>query len=265
MTEESGPIVLMNRQNRVKLIAILAVAGFVAVWVLPPLRQPQSYHHFADERTLLGVPNFFNVVSNGAYLVFGVWGLVFLSRRSDLDVRGGFISPGEKWPYAVFFVGVLLTCFGSGYYHWKPSDATLVWDRLPMTLGFMSMLAATIAERISVRAGVRLLCPLLLAGMVSVWWWQRTGNLWPYAATQYLSLLLIVLMLALFPPRYTRGCDLAYATGFYVLGKIAEALDAQIYQALGFMSGHSLKHLITALAPFWILRMLWQRGPAVQS
>ena len=167
---------------------------------------------------------------------------------------------GERWPYMVFFFGVFLTCFGSGYYHWKPEDATLVCDRLPMTLGFMSLLAATVAERISVRVGLWMLLPLVVAGIASVWWWQRTGNLWPYAAAQYWSLLLIVLMLALFSPRYTRGSDLACATGFYVLAKIAEALDEQIFHVLRVVSGHSLKHLITAVATFWILRMLMKRS-----
>ncbi len=251
----------MNRLWRIRLIVIFALAGILPPLVLPPLKQPQSYHHFADERTLLGIPNFFNVVSNGAYLVCGIWGLLFLSHKRAANARGGFISPVEKYPYVFFFVGVLLTCFGSGYYHWKPSDVTLVWDRLPMTLAFMSVLSATIVERISLRAGLQLLAPLLTAGAASVWWWQRSGNLWPYAATQYWSLLLIVLMLFLFPARYTRGIDLACATGFYVLGKIAEALDDQIYHVLGFISGHSLKHLITALAPFWILRMLKARIP----
>jgi hypothetical protein len=227
--------------------------------VLPPLRQPQSYHHFADERTLLGIPNFFNVASNGAYLVIGLWGLIFLARKRAANGQGRFITAGERWPYAVFFFGVLLTCFGSGYYHWKPDDATLVWDRLPMTLAFMSLLAATVVERISVVTGLRLLWPLVAAGAASVWWWQRTGNLWPYAAAQYWSIVLMVLMFVLFPPRYTRTVDLVYATGLYALGKVAEALDGNIYDLTHCVGGHALKHLITALAPLWILRMLMKR------
>src|SRR5579871_2800475 len=128
----------MSRSRRVQLIVILAIIGVVASLVLPPLKQPQSYHHFADEREFFGIPNFWNVISNGGFLVVGVWGLGLVCFTS---ARKYFIDPFERWAYAMFFFGVLLTCLGSGYYHLKPADATLVWDRLPMTIGFMSMLS----------------------------------------------------------------------------------------------------------------------------
>ena len=30
--------------------------------LLPPMTQDESYHQFADQRTILGIPNFWNVV-----------------------------------------------------------------------------------------------------------------------------------------------------------------------------------------------------------
>ena len=175
--------------------------------------------------------------------------------------RDHFIEPRERAAYVVFFLGLCGTCFGSGYYHWAPGDATLAWDRLPMSLAFMSLLSATMAERISGKAGSRLLWPLVAAGAASVWWWRWTGNLWPYLAAQYYSVFLIGWLLLLFPPAYTRGGDLLAATGLYALAKAAEALDARIYALTGWMSGHTLKHLIATLAAFWVWRMLWKRAP----
>src|ERR1700677_1522331 len=242
-------------QRRVRLVAAVGFGGFFAVFFLPPIHQPEAYHHFADSRTLAGIPNCLNVLSNLPFLVVGLWGLGLLTKR------GNFVNSAERLPWVVFFVGVLLTCFGSGYYHWSPDDATLVWDRLPMTVAFMSLLSATVAERISVAAGVRLLGPLVGIGIGSVCWWRWTGNLWPYAAAQYYSILLIGLLLALFPPRYTREADLLVVQCWYVLAKVAEALDVRIFAATGWLSGHTIKHLVAALAVYWVLRMLIKRSP----
>jgi hypothetical protein len=223
--------------------------------LLPSLRQPESYHHFADDRTLAGIPNCLNVVSNVAFLVAGLMGLWFVAGRDH------FIDPRERAAYVVFFLGVCGTCFGSSYYHWAPRDATLAWDRLPMTLAFMSLLAAMIAEHVSVTAGARLLWPLVAAGAASVWWWRWTENLWPYMAAQYYSIFLIGWLLLFFPPSYTRSHDLLTVTGFYILAKIAEALDERIYAWTGWISGHTMKHLIAAVAVYWVLRMLRKREP----
>ena len=240
---------------RVWLFAAVALGGIIAAFLLPALRQPDSYHHFADARTLAGIPNCLNVVSNAGFLAVGLMGLWFLAGREH------FTEPRERAAYAVFFVGVCATCFGSSYYHWAPRDETLAWDRLPMTLAFMSLLAATISERISVTAGTRWLWPLVAAGAASVGWWRWTENLWPYMAAQYFSIFLIGWLLLLFSPSYTRGGDLWIVTGIYALAKIAEALDKQIYALTGWISGHTLKHIIAAVAVYGVLRMLRKRTP----
>ena len=244
-------------------MVVIAVGGITTFLLLPTLRQPEAYHHFADDRMMLGIPNFLNVVSNAPFALWGAMGLWFIARRGATNSGGSFISQNERIPYAVFFAGAFLTCFGSGYYHWSPDDATLTWDRLPMTLAFMGLLAAIIGERISVRAGLLLLWPLVLAGASSVWWWRRSGNLWPYACAQFFSIALIGLLLVLFPARYSRTGDLLWVTGFYVLAKLCEAADRQIYALTNHLvSGHTIKHLVAAVAVLWVLRMLQHRTPA---
>jgi hypothetical protein len=268
---------LVSRRRRIGLLAGLALAGAAVFLLLPPLQQPESYHHFVDDRTFWGIPNCLNVLSNVPFAIIGAMGLSFLWKKrepgSSPPPRQAFgeegrgnedssrqMPAGERVPLEVFFMGAFLTCFGSSYYHWAPDDATLVWDRLPMTLAFMGLLAAVVGERISERAGLWLLWPLVLAGAATVWWWRWSGNLWPYFGTQYYSIVLIGVLLAAFPPRYTRKFDLLWVTGFYILAKAAEALDRPVYHLTGFVSGHTVKHLIAAVAVYWVLRMLQKRS-----
>jgi hypothetical protein len=255
----------LTRRSRVWIVISVATAGILAALVLPPLKQPEGYHRFADDRLFFGVPNCLNVVSNAGFLIVGLMGLRFLWSRSAIDAASRVNDFPERAPYVIFFIGVLLTCFGSGYYHWQPNDNTLVWDRLPMTIAFMSLLSAAIAERIDLKLGLGLLWPLVSAGIGSVWWWRWRGNLWPYAAAQYFSIVLIGLLMILFPPRYTRSIDLLLVTGLYVLAKVAEALDARIFTWARFISGHTLKHLIAAFAVYWIFRMLIKRSRVTVS
>jgi hypothetical protein len=259
-------------QTRIRVAAlIVAVVLCVAIaFHFPPIPQDPNYHNFADTRAIAGIPNFWNVVSNALFLVFGVMGIAFTLRARDGGDSHTFVTPVERWPFVIFFIGVALTAFGSSYYHWNPNNATLVWDRLPMTLGFMSLLAAMIDERISVRAGIASLAPLLAFGLFSVVYWDVTesrghGDLRLYALTQFGSLLVLVLLLALFPPRYTRGYDFMIALGFYALAKLLETFDRAVYNAThGAMSGHALKHIAAAFAAFWILRMIKLRVPVAQ-
>ena len=166
----------LTRPQRTALLAGIAVAGASVFLLLPPMRQPESYHNFIDGRTMWGIPNCLNVLSNAPFAVVGVMGLCFICKTRAPNSTGGFLAQGERLPFAVFFLGAFLTCFGSGYYHWAPDDATLAWDRLPMTLAFMGLLAAVVGERIDARAGLWLLWPLVIAGAATVWWWRRTGN-----------------------------------------------------------------------------------------
>jgi hypothetical protein len=228
--------------------------------LLPRISQDAAYHGFADQREILAVPNFLNVFSNLPFAIVGVMGLMFLFGRG----KTSFISPGERWPFVVFFLGVALTSIGSSYYHLSPSNERLVWDRLPMTLGFMSIFAAVIEERVSRKMGRRLLAPLLLVGLVSVLYWHVTesagaGDLRLYAMVQFYPLVAVPFMLAFFPPLYTRGASLVLALAVYGVAKLLEIFDRAIFSAGEVLSGHSLKHLAAAAAAFLILRALKKR------
>jgi hypothetical protein len=53
----------------------LMAASLAILPLLPPIPQDPSYHQFADQRTLLGIPNFWNVVSNLPFVLVGAIGL----------------------------------------------------------------------------------------------------------------------------------------------------------------------------------------------
>jgi hypothetical protein len=246
------------------------LAGILALTALfgPRISQPQSYHDFADQRTYSGIPHFFEVVSNLGFLVVGLWGAVFVVKANS-GADAAFLARTERWPYFFFFLGVLLTAFGSAYYHWAPDNARLLWDRLPMTMGFMGLLAAVLSERVTPPLGRRTLVPLVGAGIGSVLYWRWTDSaghddLRLYVIVQFGSLALVLALCLLLPSRYTRGSDMFVVVGLYALAKLFEGVDKQIFALGGFVSGHTLKHLAAALACYFVLRMLMLRRSSAE-
>jgi hypothetical protein len=240
------------------------LVSFVAVCFLPSVPLWPNYHVFADKSAAFSIPNGFDVLSNILFSLVGMWGLVFVLRSNN---RASFLDSRERIPFFIFFLGVTLTGGGSAYYHAAPGNFRLVWDLMPMTLAFVSLTDATVIERISLKAGLRLLLPMLVAGVASVMYWYRGeslghGDLRFYLFIQFFSPLAIAMMVCLFPPRYTRTMDLCVAFVLFVLAKLCELFDEQIYTLGGIVSGHTLKHIVAGLSSFWILRMLWLRRAA---
>src|SRR5688500_3761203 len=254
----------MSRRRRLWILAALSIGMGTLAVVLPPIPQPQEYHLFADDRAFLGLPNFFDVTSNLFFLFIGIAGLRFVLRSGGYHPAGRFLEPGERWPYLVLFLSVATVWAGSAYYHLVPDNDRLVWDRLPIAIGITALLAAMLNERIHPKLGSRLL-PLLMAmgaGSLAYWHWseeQGAGNLNFYIAVQFYSLLVVILLVAWFPARYTRGTDIYVAIAFYGLAKVAEFSDRAIYDLGHLISGHTAKHLLAAAGIYWILRMLKKR------
>lgn len=247
--------------RRALALAAFSLLCLAAALLLPAVPQPASYHDFADHRPLAGIANFLDVSSNLGFLVVAVIGLVIALGR-----RGVFVAPAERWPYAVFFAGMLLTAVGSAYYHLAPDNERLFWDRLPMTVAFMSLIAAQVGERVGVRTGLLLLGPLLLLGIASVVYWLASeragqGNVLPYALLQAYAVVALLLLTGLLPSRYTHGDALYWVFGGYLLAKLFETFDDEILALGRLVSGHTLKHLAAAAAGLVVCRMLVVRRP----
>jgi len=253
----------MSRKAAIFSIVALTAIVIAAAVLAPRTPQPLSYHNFADHRAWLGIANFGDVASNLAFAIFGIWGLWFLLRLAPPGIATRFTDPRERWFYIAVFFGMLLTALGSSYYHLAPDNDRLVWDRLPMTIVFMSLVAAMIAERISVRAALWLWPILLAIGILSVlqWNWSEQaghGDLRFYAVVQVYAVLVLLLVLFL-PTPYSHSSYLGIVVGFYVLAKLLETFDRQVFALRHLISGHTLKHIVAGFAGYWILLMLKRR------
>ena len=241
----------------VALPTIIAAAFFSG-----PVSQDPAYHAFADARPFLGVGNFWNVVSNLPFLVIGGLGIMTAFERRTEPMFPAWLA---------FFSGILLTALGSGWYHLDPSNNSLFWDRLAMSVAFMGLFAVIIGEYQSPRFANRLLLPLLVTGAASVFFWIHTaqmgaGDLRPYILVQFLPMLLIPLIVLAGNSRGGFGFYLALAAFFYFLAKLAEYYDDELFANMRLLSGHSAKHLLAAAAAAIILLgfvRLKARGSAV--
>ena len=224
------------------LLGVLALAAAVALFLKAPIKQNQIFHQFVDKRILLGIPNFWNVISNVPFLIVGVMGLYKIN-----DVG----SP--KGPYAFLFLGIALVSIGSGYYHLNPNDATLVWDRLPMTIGFMSLFTIVVSEFIDQKTGRKMLIPALVLGTVSILYWVLFNDLSVYVFVQVYPLLAIPVILLCFTSSRSQRFGYWFLFFAYLLAKVAEYYDGQVFDAIGVFSGHTLKHFLASIGLFVLL------------
>lgn len=251
----------MQSRHRLYLLGLMTVLAVAGVYAIPHIPQSVTYHNFCDTRTLAGIRNFANVISNLPFVIVGLIGL--------LSVKRSVAPRNIAVIYISLFAGIILTGFGSAYYHGYPDNNTLVFDRLPMTIVFMSLLAAVAGESIDTRIGALTLAPLLLTGIASVLWWHYTeragaGDLRLYVLVQYYPMILIPAIFILFPPPAGQKAwlPLLYAAAWYAIAKVFEQFDCNIYSTLGFVSGHSLKHLAAAISTWFLVkrfRTLWRR------
>lgn len=249
--------------KRTAIFAAWSLALGAIALLLPPIAQPASYHAFADQRVIGGIPHFGDVVSNLAFFAVGVAGLCALLFGRTRSV---FSHGSERVPYLVFFFGVALVGAGSAYYHWAPGNATLFWDRATMSLAFMALFAAVIADRVNTRFGVRYALPmLLLIGASSVLWWRYQvdlrfyfvlGQVWPIT-----SILLIAFLL--YPKgNYVSTRHVVLLALLYGSAVAFEASDTVIWRLSNHViSGHTLKHLAAAMSVGVVLPMLHRLAP----
>lgn len=241
-----------------KILLLVIVIGSLALMMsFQPIKQNLDYHDFGDRRAFFGIPNFFDVVTNIPFLLVGMAGINFCL---------GSRAPSFRMAWITFFAGVSMVSAGSAYYHWNPDNDTLVWDRLPMTVAFMGLFAALLAEYVSARWGRSLLVPAILAGLFSVFYWHWFDDLRFYVWIQSAPFLTIPFLMVLFRPGYSRQWLLIVAFACYFLAKILEAYDREVFAITqNLFSGHSFKHLLAALGCLTILVMLRTRKPVDYS
>lgn len=233
------------------LLLIIVAAGITATALTPAFPQDPHFHDFADKRPLLGIPYCMDVMSNLGFLLAGVLGMALQRQRRWLS------QPLARLLLA-YCGSLVLVGAGSIYYHLDPSNHTLLWDRLPMTITFSLFFCLILASHLSTRLAFRLLPLMLATGVMTTLYWYHSelagaGDLRFYAAFQFLPMLLAIVILLLFPSRELRKPALAMTLLLYILAKLAEVEDAGIFALTGFMSGHTLKHLLAAVGAWCVI------------
>jgi len=242
-----------RRHTVLWLIAIAALLA-MALGLHGPIPQWAGYHAFADARDWLGVPNAENVLSNLPFALIGLWGWRVHSRSSHARQR----------VWRAFSLALIGTAFGSALYHWVPGNGVLVFDRLPIAWACALLTCALLAERVDARwaSAQSLSAAVLVATASVVWWWlgerHGAGDLRPYLFVQFLPMLLVPAAICLKLPAHAAGAlrhgDWWTVLGLYAAAKLMELADQSVLDALGFTSGHTLKHLLAAMAALWLLR-----------
>lgn len=248
--------------QRLPIIIITLLIG-ASIWHGPILQLP-NYHDFADQQTLYDIPHFADVVSNLGFALVALWGIWTLSPVS----RGPSLVFGWSG-YRLFLIGLLLTAFGSTYYHLAPDNAHLVWDRLPIALACGGLLAGVWGD-VKQKSSALMSTWLCVIAFYSVAWWYVTellgeGDLRPYLMFQVLPMLLIPLWHWIY--RTPAGDRLSFGAALllYAFAKAVEIYDHQIAEATGLLTGHTLKHLLATLAAAAIVARLVCRARAAKE
>ncbi len=233
-----------------RLILFTIIAGLlVFVISTDPIPQDLVYHLLIDQRKWFTVPNFANIISNLPFATIGLSGLFLVLKNKEISIS-----------WYLFFIGLFLVAPGSSYYHLQPNNQTLLWDRLPMTICFMSLFSALCAENISSHYEKFILPIATSLGLSSVIYWYYTDDLRFYALIQFGALLSIPLILSLYKSRYSHNHYLLYGLLFYLLAKVFELNDSFIFELTAhLLSGHTIKHLLAAAATYCVYLMLKKR------
>ena len=251
---------MQNTLNRIdwKIVLVLLpfTCFFIALFFSAPIPQSEHYHLFADDRFWL-VPNFMNVFSN---LIF-----MFTGYYAALNFDFLKLEKKERTYLITFVVGVFFTGFGSMYYHLNPNSQSLVWDRLPMGIAFGAftswLLAKTIFKKFKDRKfDIYVFVSLVILSMGSVAYWSYTqelgrGDLRLYYAIQFGAIVTTLMAMLVYDKSYFPRTACIYLFVFYVLAKLVETFDKQIYQITNHaISGHPLKHLFAGFVCYLFLR-----------
>jgi len=248
---------IVNRYYRSFVLIAVFIVTAVALYFLDPIAQDLAYHKFSDCRTFLGIPHFMDVISNIPFVIIGFMGLR-LARKTF-----GNATMAEFLMIFVLFVGVFFTGLGSAFYHYSPNNFTLIFDRLPMTLVFTAFFATVIYDYVDRRVGAWSFYSLLVIGIYSIFYWYYTeiigrGDLRLYAFIQFFPVVAIPLILVFYKNSKLYTKKLLFVFVAYTLAKLFEHFDAQVFEFLGFISGHTIKHLFSALAVY-IIYLIYQK------
>lgn len=230
--------------------AIAAGFAILVAWNRMPTADRPEYYAFADVRPLLGLNNFMDVTTNGAFLLVGAIGWMRV-RHSG------------QWPRSLSAFGLtvaaatFVTGLGSAWFHLDPSPISIFWDRIPMAVAFSALIGLVIADRWDKKIGMNCMLGLTAISVCSLIAWRLGwGDLRPYYLLQYAGLPFIIGLAVARPKGEVANVAILTGLGLYVVAKVFESADRSVFETTGLVSGHSMKHLVAAVA---VLRLYWPR------
>lgn len=245
--------IFQRQQATVSLLLILfGIALALLALFGPGIEQPATYHDFADQRTLLSIPHAMDVLSNLPFLFIGVVAFIQGMRIDDPRWQGLTLT---------LATGLVLTFIGSGYYHLMPNNGDLLWDRAGMLVVFAGVLSMAVADRMGFASALATLAGVTIGGALSLWQWQQSGNLLPWVVLQGGGMVLLLLLSGARPRQDGYGFRLGACLLWYAAAKLCELWDASLFElSAGVISGHSLKHILAALAVLPLLQPMLRRN-----
>jgi hypothetical protein len=243
-------MVTINRKGVDLIMITITLLTIIVTFCIPRMSQDVAYHEFADQREMFSIPNFLNVITNLPFVLIGIIGLFRVTRMHNKSTT--------SLSSVMLFIGITGIGLGSAWYHYHPTNATLVWDRLPMTITFVSYLALIVEQHVNKNLGRKMAIPALILGAFSVWYWYFTeqhgaGDLRLYGWVQFYPMLSIPLIVFLYPASFNIRLAIGSVILVYALAKVTEANDHAILHTSGVISGHSFKHLFASIAVLLIL------------
>ncbi|WP_064609206.1 ceramidase domain-containing protein [Photobacterium sp. J15] len=246
-------MIKLQHRHRLWLLILSALILTLLAVFFSPIHQSRNFYDYADQRTILSIPNFWNVITNLPFALVGIIALKNVKKPETLT-----LEPTMRNAYLTMFWGLIAVCIGSGYYHLVPDAFSLMIDRIALSIVFMALYCIVLAEYISLSLGKRLLLPLIVYSTLSVVYWYITdittgrGDMSAYVLVQVIPIIHLPVIIALFKAKFSHGRCYVFALVSYVISKWAESNDELLYELTNGFSGHSFKHLFAALGGYFV-------------
>lgn len=237
-----------------KLIGFLAIIILIIslLLLMPAIYQPASYINFADQRSfnwrIYTIPNFLDTLTNIPYTIFGLIGLCYFYTHKNLN----FVK-AEKILILISLLGFVLTGFASSYFHLQLTPFSLFIDRLGMSIIFIGLIGLIINYNFSINYTLITLPIISIFIILSNYYWLITNNIAPWSLAQTLGII-IILGHCFKKNNHRIFINFIWIIGLYLISKLFEFGDEFFYKlTFETISGHSLKHLISAFAALPII------------
>jgi len=245
------------------LVLLLAMMFALAVGLMAwgPISLQPGDHQYADQRSWAGIPNALDALSCLLLAGAAVWGML-ATRRSAWPAT-------LRAPWLAFFALAGLHSASSALYHLSGSDAGYALSHTFAAGAFAMLLLGFLSERVDTLYGSphALAAGLTLAAAAGLWWFAGQwnigrGDLRGLLFLESLPILLIPAGALALNGKYTTPGDWLAVLYLYVAARSAGLADSAVFNATGWISGHTLMHLLLAAVA---ARLAYRAGTAPGS